>query len=697
MRLLLDRKLGLRTALVATVIGGILLSATALQLAWWRTATSVSRELAGTLEAQITQAVRRQWWAIVGEVEQLSQGMRDLLDVSGSEQSSDRIMLAASRPSTTLSWLLLVPPDGDVIAIQSLGDAALRVLRGAPDGTVNVLRTVPRPHAAMLAAEPPAHDRLLVRGEPWLADALASANPLWADVPRTPDGAGRAVAFAGKTGRGVLVAMMDYGRFARLLGSIPVGRTGGSFVVDPRGEVVIAPIAAGRDYPPELARAAQVAAERVAARPADGLNIEEQVRLSVDDLGYAVALSPLWFKGWQLAIIVPEAEFLAEIDRTIRRLAVGFALVALVAGAVVALGARRFLADPVARIAGDLAHIERFELEAVPHRPSRLVEIDRLSTALVRMATGLADFAKFIPTELVRRLVASGMRAEPGGERKELTVLFADLAGFTSLSERLSDRVVPLVGQYLELASQAVEAEGGTVDKFIGDAIMAFWGAPAADPDHALHACRAALGIVAGMHAADARGEPLGELRVRIGLHTGLAIVGNVGSTRRLNYTALGDTVNLASRLEGVNKVYGTTILLSAVTAAAAGPAIVTREIDTVAVYGRSEGVRLFELLGLAGTEPTPAQSRYAEALSFYRAARFADAAALLAEPTDGPSRWLAACCHILVAAPPVDWRPVTHSTPSESGCAGPRSCRRSSSTMTGGCRCPLPFGANFA
>ncbi len=664
MRLLPDR-IGLRTALVALVVGGIVLSATALHLAWWRTATALSRDLVDVLETQISTAVRREWWAVVGEVERLSQGMRDLLDESGSGLPPERIMLAASRPSTTLSWLLLVPPQGEVNAIESLGDAALRLLRAASDGTARDLGTVARPHGRPLPAPPaPAPERLLVRGEPWLAVAEASDNPLWLDVPRTPDGRRSAVAFVGRTEAGLLVAMMDYGRFARLLGAIPVGRTGGSFVVGPEGGVVISPTVEGASVRPELAAVARAAGARVAARPEDRRNIEEKVRLTVDGASYAVALSPLWFKGWQLAIIVPEAEFLAGIDRTIRMLALGLGLFVLLAGWLAARGARRFLADPVARVAEDVRAIERFALEGIAHRPSRLVEIDRLSAAIARMAAGLADFAKFIPTELVRGLLESGVRAEPGGERRQLTVLFADLAGFTGLSERLGDGVVPIVGQFLELASRAVEAEGGTVDKFIGDAVMAFWGAPSTDPDQALHACRAALAIRAGMAEARARGEQLGTLQVRIGLNTGPAIVGNVGSRQRLNYTALGDTVNLASRLEGVNKVYGTTILLSGATAAAAGSAVATREIDVVAVYGRSEGVRLFELTGLAGEPGPPGGDAYAHALDLYRAGRFADAVRGLrdAPAEDGPAQWLTARSAALVATPPGrGWEPVTH------------------------------------
>ncbi len=661
MRLLPDRKLGLRTALVAIVVGGIVLSAAALHIVWWRTATSVSRELVGVLEDQIAASVRRDWWGMVGELERQSQGMRDLLNQASDQDQEERILVAASRPSLSLSWLLLVPPAGEVIVIQSLSDEALRVLYMDEAGALRAMAPIARPHAAAPAQPPPAPGRLRIRSEAWLATALASENPLWVDVERTPDSAGRAVAFVGRAGPGVLASMIDYGRFGRLLGSIAVGRTGGSFVVGPQGGIVIAPASDKRVLAPELAQVANAAGERVAARTEAGRNIEERVRLEVDGASYAVALSPLWFKGWQLAIIVPEAEFLAEIDRTIRILAIGLAVFLLAAGWLVATGARRFLADPVTRVAQDLQQIERFQLEGIPHRRSRLLEIDRLSGAIARMAAGLADFAKFIPTELVRSLLQSGVRAEPGGERRELTVLFADLAGFTGLSERLGDGVVPIVGQFLELASQAVEAEGGTVDKFIGDAIMAFWGAPSPDPDQALHACRAAFAIAAGMRAAADRGEPLGELRVRIGLNTGPAIVGNVGSTRRLNYTALGDTVNLASRLEGVNKVYGTTILMSAATKKRAGDAVRSREIDTVAVYGRTEGVRLFELIDLEGGDVPQGHSRYGKALALYRETRFVEAAALLTSLDDGPSRWLATRCRMLGATPTEsDWEPIT-------------------------------------
>ncbi len=660
----LPKKIGLGSAIVAVVLGGVIVSSLLVHVTWWRTARVVSDDLVDTLSSGITRNVRRSWWDRVIDVQSLTQTVGDLLDEAEVSLETVTVVLTASRYAGAIKWMVLVGPDGSIVAAEHPTPDTVRLIRATADGTATILEAMHRSGESMAPGELPAGDRLVVHGQGWVEAAATLDQPRWLDVEVTPDGNERGIAYVMTTQRGVLASILGYDRFASLLGSIPVAETGRSYVLGPDGRIVIKSVRDGPEPMAELDAVARAAGERIAARPAAGLNIEEKARLWVDGERYAVGLTPLWFQGWQLAIIIPEAEFLDEIDRTILRVVLGLAFFLFTAGVIVAVFARRFIADPVGRIADDLRLVEHFELEEIPHRPSIIAEIDRLSAAIRGMAAGLADFGKFIPLELVRSLVTGGHRAEPGGERRELTVLFADLAGFTSLSERLGDKVVPIVSSYLELASGAVEEEGGTVDKFIGDAVMAFWGAPLRIDDQALRACRAALAIAAGMDAAAARGEPLGELRVRVGLHTGPAIVGNVGSARRLNYTALGDTVNLASRLESVNKIYGTKILLSAETRKQTEGAILTREIDAVTVYGRKEPVRIYEIIGRADAETSTLHRSYAEALALYRERRLAEARDLVQVQAekDGPSRWLAARCIELEANPPApDWQPVTN------------------------------------
>ncbi len=663
---LVPKKLGLGTAIVAVVLAGVIVSSLLVHLTWWRTARAVSNDLVDTLSFGITEEVRTDWWDRVLRVQALTRTVSDLLNESDSPLALDSVILAASRYSQGLSWMVLVGTDGEIVAVQRPDSEHVRLIHADPQGVVIDVDAMMRTGAAIGEDEPvpPIPDTLRIEGESWLEESRELNGLRWLDVAETPGGEGRGLAFTGPTERGVLASMLDYGRFAQLLGSIPVGKTGRSYVLGPEGAIVIRSSREGPEPMADLDAVALGAGELVALRDRDALNISENVRLWVEGERYAVGMTPLWFRGWQLAVIIPEAEFLDEIDRTIAWVVAGLAFFLVVAGIIVAVIARRFIAIPVSRIAEDLRHVERFELEDIPHRPSILAELDRLSSTIRGMAAGLADFGKFIPLELVRSLVTGGKRAEPGGENRELTVMFADLAGFTSLSERLGDQVVPIVGSFLELASQSIETEGGTVDKYIGDAVMAFWGAPSAVDNQALRACRAALAIEAGMRRAAERGEPLGELKVRIGLHTGPAIVGNVGSERRLNYTALGDTVNLASRLEAVNKIYGTTILLSAMTRERATSLIVTREIDSVTVYGRAEPVELFELTGLEGSAPGEAYRNYTRALHLYRQRRFDEALARLrpAAGIDGPSAWLARQCTTLLAnTPEADWQAITN------------------------------------
>jgi adenylate cyclase len=336
--------------------------------------------------------------------------------------------------------------------------------------------------------------------------------------------------------------------------------------------------------------------------------------------------------------------------------------------------ARSVIAAPLSRVVGELRHVEAFALEQVRRHPSRLKEIASLSGAIAEMAAGLSAFRKFIPADLVRALLRQGVEARPGGSIQELSVMFIDIAGFTGLSERLGDRVVPLLSRYLDLASEVIVANGGTIDKFIGDAVMSFWGAPQPQADHALRCCHAALDCrraIAESGLADDLGHAL---QIRIGINSGRMLVGNIGSELRLNYTVIGDAVNVASRLEGANKSYGTQILIGEATERLARGAIVTREIDSIAVYGREEGFSAYELIGLVGEggdgDTTAGWiGRYEQGLADYRARRFSDAlahfeAVLNERGHDRPAELMRdRCRQFAAAAPDTTWRPVASLT----------------------------------
>jgi adenylate cyclase len=222
--------------------------------------------------------------------------------------------------------------------------------------------------------------------------------------------------------------------------------------------------------------------------------------------------------------------------------------------------------------------------------------------------SALHTFGQYVPKYLVRQLVSDGVAAQLGGERRALTVMFTDIVGFTTIADGMdAERLMAVTSNYFEDMTRELMNAGGTIDKYIGDAIMALWNAPSPDEDHAVHACLAALrgrALSERMELAFAqRGLPA--LRTRFGLNTGEAVIGNVGSSDRMSYTAIGTTVNMASRLEGLNKQYGTQILVTEATRMAAGADFVFRHIDRVLPKGRRTATEIHELLGLRrATEP---------------------------------------------------------------------------------------------
>lgn len=279
------------------------------------------------------------------------------------------------------------------------------------------------------------------------------------------------------------------------------------------------------------------------------------------------------------------------------------------------------------------------------------------------------SFALYLAPQVIEKMLASNKLPVLGGETREVTVFFSDLAGFSSISEKMTPaELVTFMNEYLSAMTDIIESKGGYIDKYIGDSIVAVFGAPADDSDHASNAAHAALGCRARLDELNRDSAAFQGYKVahRMGLNSGEALVGNIGSRRRFNYSVMSDAVNVASRLEGANKFYGTTIAASEMTVALTGSAFTWRELDAIRVQGRTTPVKIYELLAEAGQE-TPQQAAssavYAEGLAHWRNREF-DAAAKCFERTadvDKPSALFLARANAFASHPPgPDWEPVS-------------------------------------
>jgi len=273
----------------------------------------------------------------------------------------------------------------------------------------------------------------------------------------------------------------------------------------------------------------------------------------------------------------------------------------------------------------------------------------RLEDARARFL--LKALSRSVSPVIAQQLSADPSRLAVGGQQREMSVLFSDLAGFTDLTERLGERIEPVLNTYLAEMSGRVFQQDGTIDKFIGDAMMVFWNAPIDQADHAIRACRAALAIAAHEKAIAPQLAELGaaNLHTRIGIHTGPVVVGFFGSAERLSYTAIGDSVNLAARLEPANKIYHTQICVSEATATLARGEMLFRPVDRLRVYGRQAAIDVFELIAEAKTATTDQRwlaEMTAVAYADYLSQQWSTARASLLEilnrhPDDGPARVL--------------------------------------------------------
>ncbi len=452
------------------------------------------------------------------------------------------------------------------------------------------------------------------RKRPWYITAKNEKKTTWSDAYAFFSGNNNILGITSaspiydknKTLLGVFGIDMRLDSISEFLSKQKIGKSGLSFIINSDGYLIAHPQLAIHT----------AANEKETITPIKDLNIPWQTkaydifkvkhkkffRYRSDDKMYLASfdLIPNFSQQqWYISVVIPEDDFVGELKKSSRiNIVIGFMILFL--GSILITTFSKIISRSLHELAIETNKIKRFNLSKGKKIKSHIREVSELNNSISSMKRGLKAFKKYVPADLVRLLINAGESAKLGGSKKEITILFTDIEDFTGKSETLMpEELMHHLCEYFDSLSNVIKNQNGTIDKYIGDSIMAFWGSPSPDKDHCLHACTAALGIIKALEPLNKEWEKEGKpvLPTRIGIHTGDAVVGNVGSSTRLNYTAIGDTINLASRLESINKVYGTYITVSDTVKNKVNQFFIFRPIDNIAVHGKKQSLTIYELL----------------------------------------------------------------------------------------------------
>ena len=485
------------------------------------------------------------------------------------------------------------------------------------------------------------------RTRPWFQAAEAKSGPVWTK-PYDFVGGGRGIscslAYRDHEKRliGVLVIDFSLGEITKYLTDLENNSTCEAIVFLEDGQLLA----------PQKTKHAQSLVSEVMSLLADDEKKDDLFKdggrvvneFSSDGQRLIIGLRPIKIAGGVKclsSVVFNRQKTFGSVEKSLREAAI-LSVVALVISLIVATMVAKRVSTPLQSLTNEVARIGRFELDSIQLPKSYIREIRVLSESIARMRDSLKSFSKYVPIHIVRDLVKTGGVASIGGERRLISVLFCDIEGFTSYAEKVTpEKAVDTLTGYFAVFGKAIHQEDGVIDKFLGDGLMALFNAPAPLALHARAACRTAI---EAQQQLLQRGGHEWSLRVRIGIHTSEALVGNVGTAERFSYTAIGDGVNLCSRLEGLNKIYGTRIIASSDTMNAAGSTdFAWRKLDRVAVVGRTEPLEIYELLGLKKDVPSEVikiAENYMQALDHYFLREFEGALSLLTEiaESDSPS-----------------------------------------------------------
>lgn len=529
------------------------------------------------------------------------------------------------------------------------------------------------------------------RVRPWYQKTSQVLSTIWTDLyvqdVNRMVGITCAVPLVGANGKfiGAIGTTVTLKNFSNILQNIPVN--GIAIVVNKKGEIVAHPtekdtskVVNGEAHLltlDDLSSKKEAAAFKMRMQMADP---DQTFIMNFENTEYIVdfqAFKNESFSSWEFFIVTPIDVFIGRVKEIQKNTMLICLFILIVSIFLIAYLARR-IARPIDDLSRQADRINTFDLSDVKEVQSNVKEIQNLQNSISRMRSSLISFGRFVPKNLVRKMIDKGIEVKIGGKRKNLSIFFSDIANFTTISETYpSEKLVQHLSEYFEEMSSILTNHHGTIDKYIGDAIMAFWGAPQQDSHHALNCCLSALLCQKRLLDLNRKWkyEKKPELATRIGIHVGEAIVGNIGSSERMNYTLIGDSVNLAARLEGTNKMYGTNIIVSESTVKQLHEHAVVRPLDIVAVKGKNEGIKIYELVALNNSNPlvlpTSEQQKmcetFSKAFNWYLEQRWDEAISAFQELINLYGKdyacelYIKRCSEYKENPPPADWDGIFH------------------------------------
>lgn len=520
------------------------------------------------------------------------------------------------------------------------------------------------------------------RSRPWYQDAVNKKAFIWSKAYVFFSGAGKTLGvtaaqpvYKNNVLQGVVGIDMKLESLSEFLKKQVIGKTGVAYIIGASGNLIAHPSLVNfqqqNNKGAQLSSIKELPSWQEKAFDEFQKSGKEKFIFYDKKLSYLASIKNIpgfQDKLWRIVVVVPEDDFVGELKNA-NIMTIKICALILFFGIILITFYSRQISKSLGKLVAVTGKIREFDLAETPPIHTHIHEISYLSEAIYSMRTGLRSFQKYVPADLVRILVHKGMGDQIGGSRKDITIFFSDIKSFTTIAEKIPpEELMQHLCDYFDVVSTIIRENLGNIDKYIGDAVMAFWNSPLPDDKHCYHACISALQF---QHKLSQLNKVWKESRrpefpTRIGIHTGDAIVGNLGSSTRVNYTAIGDNINLASRLENINRIYGTKIIVSDSVVNAVNDFFVFRILDSITVKGQAVHHKIYELICERNSTIDPSILNYVklydDAFNAYQQQRWEDAINLLNEllkkqPDDKAAKvLLERCKRFKRNPPPADW-----------------------------------------